>query len=205
MEYTRVSIPYSHINWDGNTAKTQIVVSATGSFDSGYDWAHEPRDPNRLPAYIIERDGQLLQLFSPNYYSLYPGVSEANRRIVSVALANGGAVVRNGNRCYQPNPDGGVLLSHPVPHFYEYCRCEPWRGKLYYEMFPDAQLRTLAELLYYLLRRYRITHTYDILTPEVTPRLRRGVPGVYLNSGWEKRRSDPHPQPELLNILKNLK
>ncbi len=205
MEFTRVSIPFSHINWEGSTAKSQIVVSSIGSFDTGYAWAHEPRHPNTLPAYIVERDGRILQLFSPNYYSLYPQMDDANTRIIAVALANGGTVERRGSRCYQPDPDGGALLSQPVPHFYEYCRCEPWHGKLYYEMFPDAQLRSLGTLLRYLLRRYRISHTYDILTPKVTPRLRRGVPGVYLNSGWDRRRLDPHPQPELLDLLKHLK
>lgn len=204
MDYTRLSVPFSHIV-SPVTAKSQVVVSATGSFDTGNAWARTPREPNRLPAYVIERDGQVLQLFSPNYYSLYPRMADANPRIIAVALANGGPVVRCGNRCYQPDPDGGALLSQPVPHFYEYCRCEPWHGKLYFEMFPDAQLRSLDRLLRYLLRRFAISHTYDILTPSFTPRLRRGVPGVYLNSGWDKRRSDPHPQPELLNILKNLK
>ena len=205
----QLRIPFSHISSDGRTDKLQILLSATGTLDSAAQWAHLPRSPFTLPAYIVDRDGTVLQLFSPDYYSHYPALSDsADTRIIAIALANAGPLYRLGNRCYLVAYDEHNMpvadTAHPVRTLYEYCTCAPYRGFGYYEMFPDAQLRSLRPLLAYLLRRFAISHSYDIAYGDLTPRLRRNIPGIYLNSGYAANRLDPHPQPELLKILKNL-
>ena len=92
----------------------------------------------------------------------------------------------------------------PVKYFYEYCEKNRWKGNLYYEKYSTAQLNALRELLKELCRRHSIPSAYSNDMWVVSTKALRGEPGIYGHCSYRFDKSDVHPQPELINMLKQL-
>ena len=196
--------------YDDTSDKTQIVLSATGTLQSAVEWAQSPRLPFSLPVFVIDHDGTTYQLFNPICWSQYLGIGDHDINVINVALVNCGPLRRHTDGRFYPIR----LDSHsmPIPDtaqpsvrlFYEFCTRHPHHGFTHYELITPAQLRSLADLLPFLLTQYSISYRFDPLTGGVTPDFRQGRPGIYLACGIDGHRPDLHPQPELIRLLKTL-
>ena len=209
LEIHQLDIPDSSTN-EGFFSKRQIVLSATGTLQSAVDWAHSPRQPFSLPAFVVDRDGTIYNFFNLDRWSRYLNVGAHDPLIVNVALANCGPLRRHTDGLFYPIrlDDRSMPLPDtsqpPVRLFYEFCTRQPHHGFTHYELITPAQLRSLADLLPVLLIQNSIFYRFDPLTGGVTPDFRQGRPGIYLACGIDGHRPDLHPQPELIRLLKSL-
>ena len=71
-------------------------------------------------------------------------------------------------------------------------------------MIGDKQLNSLRRLLKSLLSQFHIQFPYDNQLGAICPRAIAGRSGIYFASSYDKRRSDVHPQIELIHLIKSL-
>lgn len=135
------------------------------------------------PGFVIDREG-----------TIYGGRGGQN----VIAMVNAGELVKKGNR-WIPAIDKNSKTSsfNYIP--YEYCSCSR-----VFEMIPDHQLNTLRRLLKSLLSQFRLQFPFDNQLGKICPRALAGKSGIYFASSYDKRRSDIHPQIELLHLIKSL-
>jgi len=81
---------------------------------------------------------------------------------------------------------------------------QPYRGFKYYESYTDQQLETIHGLLRYYCQTYDIDKTYFDDIWDLTPRAFRGENGIFSHTSVRPDKSDVHPQPELIEVLKTL-
>lgn len=180
--------------------KKQVIVSVTGQLFGAQgeaEWAALLPDDARkaLPHYFVGRDGMVWKAKELDEGTECLGVYDESR--VHVALCNAGPLVRRGGEFF--SQDGGA-----VPHFYEFCTQSPYRGHVYYELITPKQLEALERLLKSLIRVLDIHYRYDATLGSLSPRCMSGDEGVWLASGLMRGRIDPHPQTELIKMMRGL-
>ena len=205
------------------TTKRQIVLHHTASgpgVDGDINWWMST--PERVAThFIIDREGVVHQLFDEKYWGYHLGLGQKHfnvaklpwtnldRHAIGIELDSWGPVlphtdgqfypVKWDGRRYVPN-----VTCKSVKYFYEYCEKNRWKGHLYYEKYSTAQLNALRELLKELCRRHSIPSAYSNDMWVVSTKALRGEPGIYGHCSYRFDKSDVHPQPELINMLKQL-
>lgn len=180
--------------------KKQIIISVTGMLydvTEEREWDSVLTEEGKLarPHYFVGREGEVWLCKPISEPTTCLGVYDDKR--VHVALCNVGPLRRRGERFCDK---GG----EEVRYFYEFCSQSPYRGHVYYEMLTPKQLAGLERLLRELMGTLGITYKYDPMLGEVCPRCMSGQEGVWLASGLMSKRIDPHPQPELMKMMKRL-
>lgn len=131
------------------TAKSLVVVhhTADGSPEASVRWWNQ--DPARVAtAYVVDRDGRVHETFDPDYWAYHTGCgARLDRRSVGVELTNWGFLERKGDRYFSWT---GVEVPADDVH------TELWRGELYWQRYPEAQVEAACELVRQLVRRYGI-------------------------------------------------
>ena len=172
---------------------------------------------------IVARDGTPWQLFSSKYWAYHIGAGDhdQDRRSIGIEIDNWGGL----------KPGTGSLKMYPHSHKYlryfwrnpvltntrkyyahygnavdvpmEYYP-EGYRGYNYFEKYTNAQIETVGELLLYWRDRYEIPLDYSNTMWDVSSRARAGSPGVWSHTSFRTDKSDVHPQPELIDMLKTI-
>lgn len=186
----------------------QIKLVATGWHHSLKSYLESEQAKIDRPGFVIDRNG-----------TIHGGTSSSGARREDecveglgwvIALVNVGPVVLYAGRWYPAAPDhetgrfGRIAGADPVRVPYEYCTCKPYHGCTHYEMMGDRQLQALRSLLKSLLSQFHLQFPYDNQLGEICPRALAGKSGIYFASSYDKRRSDIHPQIELLHLIKSL-
>lgn len=173
----------------------QIKLVATGWHHSLKGYLESEQAKIDHPGFVIDRNG-----------TIHGGGGDG----WVIALVNVGPVVLYAGRWYPAAPDhetgrfGRIAGADPVRVPYEYCTCKPYHGCTHYEMMGDRQLQALRRLLKSLLSQFHLQFPYDNQLGEICPRALAGKSGIYFASSYDKRRSDIHPQIELLHLIKSL-
>lgn len=169
---------------------------------------------------IVARDGTPYQLFSSKYWAYHLGTGdyEQDKRSIGIEIDNWGGLKPGGGikTFYRRIPGFDITL--PFPHytrpekFYAYYGNEVdvpvqyyplgYRGYHFYEKYTDAQIKTVGELLLFWRDRYKIPLAYYGNMWDVTSEARWGKPGVWSHTSFRSDKSDIHPQPELIQMLK---
>ena len=76
-----------------------------------------------------------------------------------------------------------------------------WKG---FQKYTEEQIKTLRELLVFWHERYNIPLDYNEDMWDISVNALKGKPGVWSHTSYRKDKSDIHPQPELIEMLKNL-
>jgi len=204
--------------------KTQIVlhhtVSGTGVEGDISTWE---ADPQRVAVcMIIDRDGIPWQLFSSKYwaYHLKAGNKELDKHSLAVEIDNWGWLIPGDGTTKQfgYKEDGTPKFVYTITGKYytyygnsvtvpmEYYP-EGFRGYNYYEQYTEKQIRTLGELILYWKLRYNIPIDYNSDMWDVSPRALSGAPGIWGHISYRPmpEKTDPHPQKNLIEMLKTLK
>ena len=92
----------------------------------------------------------------------------------------------------------------PVEYPYEYCSKAKWRNIQHWDGYPDEQLEALKLLLQQLCSKHNIPKTYNPDMWDVSRRALMGEPGIFCHCSFTNTAADPHPQHELVEMLKNL-
>lgn len=205
------------------TEKRQIVLHHTASgpgVDGDINWWM--KTPERVAThFIIDREGQVHQLFDESFWGYHLGLEQKiftqakvpykqlDKQSIGIELDSWGYLVpHTDGKFYPAKWDGRRNVPNtackPVPYFYEYCTAAQWKGHQYYEKYTTAQLNALRDLLRDLCRRHDIPKTYNNEMWVVSTKALRGEPGIFAHCSYRNDKSDVHPQPELLNLLKSL-
>lgn len=189
--------------------KTQIVIHHTVSGD-GVDgdiaWWLSTKD--RIAThFIISRNGKIRQNFSTEFWAHHLGVTHGmfeelglepggknswlNMRSVSIELDSWGGL-----------KDDSDIKKKKVKDFVKYDGGH--RGYTYFETYTKEQLESLKKLLVYLCHKYDIPTEYKEDMWGVSVNALRGESGIWGHVSFRKDKSDPHPQPTLIETLKSI-
>lgn len=206
------------------TAKTQVVLHHTVSGPGvGGDIGWWKKTADRIATcIIIERDGVAWQCFSSKYWAYHLGVKsktyadfglpyrKADRNSIGVELDSWGGLVKHTDGKYYPakwETGKGFVANtknSAIPEENIVIYPQKYRGFFAFEKYTDGQIESLRKLLIYWNSFYNIPIDYNEDIWDVTPRALIGDPGVYSHTSFRADKSDCHPQPELIEMLKNL-
>lgn len=203
--------------------KKQIVlhhtISGNGVEGDISSWEGTPQ--RVATCIIIDRDGIPWQLFSSKYWAGHLGVGNLNldKHSLGIELDSWGWLIPGDGTSKQfgKYADGTPkFVKTVVGKFYTYygnsATCpmtyyeDGFRGYKYYESYTEKQLRTLGELILYWKMRYDIPLEYNSDMWDVSPRALNGTPGIWTHVSYRPmpEKSDCHPQPDLVELLKTL-
>jgi len=170
---------------------------------------------------IIDRNGIINQLFSSKYWASHLKARNENldKSSIGVELDNWGGLIKGDGTLKQfgKRRDGSPnMIKTEIEKFYaiygNIVDCpityykDGFRGYEYFETYSDIQLRSLGELLGLWNQRYKIPLTYHPDMWQKSPSALLGEPGIWGHVSYRnpKDKQDPHPQPELISMLKTL-
>ncbi len=210
MILNKIKFPKKHF-FEDEFEKVRIVVHHTEGDPTGLSsiewWKLRMGGKGKVATpYIINADGQVLQLFDDRFWAYalglqgkHPNALGLERTSVHIELAcygalivdNQGNIVDNINkkRIFAPNE---VVVYDP-----------PWRGFTYYASYTQAQIDALIELIDAICQKHpRIERKFD----EgdffgKTNKALTGASGIYGHCAFRADKSDPHPQKELIDAL----
>jgi N-acetyl-anhydromuramyl-L-alanine amidase AmpD len=183
--------------------KKQIILHHTisGSGVNGDIESWEATPERIATCIIVDRSGIPWQLFSSKYwaYHLGAGNAELDKQSIGIEIDNWGWLIPVGN---------GKFRTYYGHEIYVPSQYYPngFRGYNYYEKYTLPQIQTIGELLLYWKMRYDIPLTYNEDMWGISQKAREGEPGVWGHISFRPfpEKSDPHPQPELIEMLKCL-
>ena len=205
------------------TEKKQIVMHHTVSGDNVdgiINWWKQT--PARVAThYIINRQGQVFQLFDDAYWGYHLGCTQAhfqklglpyknlNKGSIGIEMCSWGPVTQHTDGKFYPIAFSGKVLKPnlkcgEVKNVYEYCTSQKYRGYQYFERYSTAQLNALQELLQHLMQTHNIHANYHSDIWSQCSRAMKGEEGVFSHTSYRPDKSDIHPQVELVNMLKTL-
>ena len=170
---------------------------------------------------IVARDGTPYQLFSSKYWAYHLGAGDhsQDKRSIGIEIDNwGGLKTGGGLMSFRPHHKHFHVLRYPrftnsqkfytvygnsvdVPiQYYP----NGYRGFKYFEKYTNAQIQTVGELLLFWRDRYGIPLDYNQTMWDVSASAKQGTPGVWSHTSFRSDKSDVHPQPELIEMLKTI-
>ena len=183
---------------------------------------------------IVDNDGTAFQCFSSKYWAHHIGMKstflkangfadwttrnvELNRGSIAVEIDNwGGLILGDGKKKQfgtKANGTPNLVTMLPGKYYTAYgnsVECEVqyypqgFQGYNYYAKYSEAQLKTVCELLLLWHIKYGIPLNYNEDMWKVSKKALSGTPGVWTHVSFRTDKSDCHPQPELIEMLKSL-
>ncbi len=222
IEYTKlnlsdiIQVDFPHDQYfREQTKKKQIVLHHTVSgqgVDGDIAWWRQTAE-RIATSIIIGWDGKIYQCFSTKYWAHHLGVNAPNNRAlnkgsIGIEIDAWGALMHYKRQWYPIKWDAKLkqMVANtnikPVQNVQVYP--EKFRGYHGYEKYTDEQIEAVRKLLIYWHERYGIPLTYNEDMWDVSPRALSGKTGVWTHVSFRKDKSDCHPQPELIQMLKSL-
>lgn len=186
------------------TPKKTIVIHHTVSGPSAENiftsWTNTPE--RVATALVIGGDGTIVQGYSGKYWAHHLGMKtvnnkQLNQQSIGIELCNWGGLTFDGSKYInaygKPVPDSSII-TYP----------KGFRGFKYFQQYSDIQLASLKELLIFLCDKYQIDKSYKAGMWDVSKEACAGGGGIYTHVSYRADKSDCHPQPELIELLKTL-
>lgn len=79
-----------------------------------------------------------------------------------------------------------------------------FRSRNFYERYTDQEIESLWRLIRHWCIQYNIPTTYNSDMWNVSERAISGTPGIWAHVSYRSDKTDMHPQPELIEMLKSL-
>lgn len=141
--------------------KTQIVLHYTAGYLRG-DVAALSRPNYRVStAFILPRNGKILNMFSSAFWSYHLGSgavggnTSGSKRTIGIEISNIGFLKRIGDNLVTVYSDSDIYCSIHDTNLYTKLDT-PFRGATYFATFTEKQYQSLAILLRYLTAEYAI-------------------------------------------------
>lgn len=197
------------------TSKNQIVLHHTvsGQGVSGdINWWRKTA-AHIATAIIIDHNGDIYQCFSTKYWGHHLGIKrynnvELNKKSIGIEIDSWGGLVRHNRQWYPAKWDSKLkrMVANTniaaVKNVQTYSK--PFRGFYGFEKYTDEQIESVRKLLVYWNERYGIPLKYHDNMWDVNNEALNGKSGVWTHVSYRPDKSDCHPQPELIEMLKSL-
>ena len=207
------------------TSKNQIVLHHTvsGHGVSG-DINYWRSTVERVATHIIiDWTGKIYQCYSSKYWGHHLGIKNAfiekmgttksnvylNEHSIGIEIDAWGGLVRYKRLWYPAKWDKKLkrfvanTSLRPVENVQVYEN--GFRGFYGFEKYTAEQIEALRELLVFWNEKYGIPLNYHEDMWDVSKNALNGVDGIWTHVSYRTDKSDCHPQPELIQMLKNLK
>ncbi len=203
-----------HLYFKEQTNKKQIVLHHTVSgrgVDGDINWWKQ--NPQRIAtSIIVDWKGNIHQLFSSRYWAHHLGIRAANNRALNMAsigveIDAWGGLVKYNRKWYPARWDGSKHVANtnvkPIEDIVTYS--DGYRGFYGYEKYTDEQIEAVRKLLVYWGDVHNIPLHYNEDMWDLNKKALAGEPGIWSHTSFRQDKSDVHPQPELIEMLKSLK
>jgi len=203
------------------TEKRQIVLHHTAGNSSGPGtikmWANDDR--GRIATCVVisgkgqskdTYDGEICQAFSSKYWAHHLGIKSdvfkskglpqkpLTKHAIGIEICSWGPLEKRGDKFY--NYVDREVAADQVTKLET-----PYKGHTYYHRYTDAQIESVKNLLLYWRDLYGIDLTYrDEDMWNLSTRALKGENGVYTHNSYRKDKSDIHPCPRMIAMLKSL-
>ena len=204
------------------TEKKQIVLHHTAGNSSGVGtikmWNADDRGRIATCVTISGKgqskdtyDGEICQAFSSKYWAYHLGIKPDVFRANALPYKSIDPLAIGIEIC-----NWGPLTLKKDGKFYNYVNREvpadqvtelatPYKGHKYYHRYTDAQIESVRQLLVYWNKIYGIPLTYNEKDMwSVSKNALSAVSGVYTHNSYRKDKSDIHPCPRMIAMLKSL-
>jgi N-acetyl-anhydromuramyl-L-alanine amidase AmpD len=197
------------------TKKKQIVLHHTVSGQGAQgdlNWwlSTESRIATHM---VVDWEGKIYQCYSSKYWAHHLGCKRSNNRAlnkasIGIEIDSWGGLVRHNRQWHPAKWDGDKKMFIPntrvAPIKEVQVYPEKFRGFHAFEKYTNAQLEAVYQLLVYWKSRYNIPLTYNDAMWDVNEDALSGKAGLWTHVSFRKDKSDCHPQPELISMLKSL-
>ncbi len=204
------------------TAKDIFIIHHTAGRDNAEQmyniWATDTQG-RVCTAYGITRNGKIYQGFSTKYWGYALRINAPsnnipaqyrkatidatiNARAIQVELCNWGGLKRGtDDKLYAwPSNFSKVVVPESEAIFYP----NAYRGFNWFHVYPSAQIQALQKLILFHHEQDDIVLDYQEDMWETTSRALKGTPGIWTHTSYRTDKSDCHPQPELIQMLRGL-
>lgn len=206
------------------TAKKQIVLHHTASGVGISGDMNEFLKPGRIATHYIIGADTIYQLFKDQYWSYHLGVQSSlfkkhklpyinlNKTSIGIEIDNWGKLLQvNGEFRAWPNDYGrgtamrkgqSIKVVIPSNEVVEYAK--PFRDSTFYQKYTDWQIRATKHLVSQLAAAHNIPLNYNEDMWDLSLSALKNKPGVWTHVSFRPDKSDCHPQPEMIAMLKSL-
>jgi N-acetyl-anhydromuramyl-L-alanine amidase AmpD len=203
--------------YKSQTPKKQIVLHHTVSgqgVQGDINWWLQTA--SRVATHvIIDWEGKIYQCYSSKYWGHHLGVKNdnynnvlLNKQSIGVEIDSWGGLIENNGKWYPakwdeknkkniPNLKAGVVENVQT---YK----NGFRGYYGFEKYTNEQLVATKKLLLYWKKMFNIDIKYNPNMWDVNEDALNGKNGLWTHVSYRKDKSDCHPQPELIDMLKSL-
>lgn len=183
------------------TEKNQIVLHHTASGRNPYaviNYWNQTRE-KVATCVVIGGDGSIVQCFASEYWAGHIGNDEYSRNSIGIEICSWGFLEKKGEKYISW---AGVEV--PANEVIEYQK--NFKGKKYFQKYTQAQIDAVEKLLRYWNKKYGIPLDYNEKDMwGISENAQNKVAGIYTHNSFLASKSDIHPQPEIIKMLKNLK
>ncbi|HBG71409.1 MAG: hypothetical protein A2W93_14250 [Bacteroidetes bacterium GWF2_43_63] len=197
------------------TKKNIVVIHHSAGWDNArgmYDWWRNDKYNGVCTAYGIVDSGEIFEGFDPKFwgYAINPGGGNVpakyktkahdkflNSQAVQIEICNWGALTEKGGKLYSWS---GAVVDPSRAIYYK----DGFRGFKWFERYTLAEIESLKNLLLWFHTEFGISLEYHEDMWDTSTRALDGEPGIWAHVSYRPDKSDAHPQPELIEMLRSL-
>lgn len=230
-DYSLIYYPEKQYNAEEMANKNQIVLHHTVSGPSvqGDVYSWRQKGDKVSTAFLVSREGEIYQLYNSGYWGIHLFLNEnpflkmiqeydadienipyyrQNMEKYSIGIeldSWGGLTLENG---IWKNAYGGTVNNVQLYTSGNFpgkrSDREGFRDYLAFEKYTPKQIEATAALIKSLQDKWRFPLTYNESMWDFSPDAMNSESGIWSHVSYREDKSDCHPQPELINMLRNL-
>lgn len=173
-------------------------------------WSWWNQTPARVgTAFIIDRDGLVIECFDPAAWAYHLGVRRDDNLLemqtIGIELVSAGFVKKEGKEFIFYPLWPNTSIRRPMPKNEILTLKANWRGEKYFHFYTDAQIKAAARLTYYLKKQER----FELELKEIDASFaeydetvwKEAKPGIWSHTTVRKDKWDIYPMPKFIDSI----
>lgn len=197
------------------TKKNIVVLHHSAGWDNArgmFEWWKNDKYKGVCTAYGITDNGEIFEGFDPKYWGFAINAGGGNvaakyktpahdrflnSQAIQIEICNWGALTEKNGKLYswanvEVNPSKAIYYSGG------------FRGFKWFERYTDAEIESVKNMLIWFHEEFGIDLEYHPDMWDVSTKALDGAPGIWAHVSYRPDKSDLHPQPEMIAMLKSL-